>query len=93
MANNAFNLLNASMKHTGCGKRCDAKTMMIKVQARQYASRPSQQLTSKGININVTLLFSREVCKRVAEAHIGERLAARGGDARISGKQALYIWA
>jgi len=52
-----------------------------------------QQLTSKGININVTLLLSQEVCKRVAEAHIGERLAARGGDARISGKQALYIWA
>jgi Transaldolase/Fructose-6-phosphate aldolase len=58
------------------------ENVMIKVPGTAEGIPAFQQLTSEGININVTLLFSQEVYERVAEAHIAglEHLAARGGD-------------
>jgi transaldolase len=67
---------------------------MIKVPGTAEGIPAFQQLISEGININVTLLFSREVYKRVAEAYIAglERLAASGGDvSRIASVASFFI--
>src|SRR5262249_1097582 len=52
-----------------------------------------QQLIGEGININVTLLFSRQVYENIAEAYIAglEQLAARGGDIRKIGSVASFF--
>src|SRR3984893_16132144 len=56
------------------------ENVMIKVPGTAEGIPAFQQLISEGININVTLLFSREVYKRVAEAYIaGLEKAAAGG--------------
>ncbi len=56
--------------------------VMIKVPGTVEGIPAFQQLTSEGININVTLLFSQQVYEQVAEAYVAglEQLAARGGD-------------
>jgi transaldolase len=70
------------------------ENVMIKVPGTTEGLPAFQQLISEGININVTLLFSREVYKQVAEAYIAglEQLAARGGDAsRIASVASFFI--
>jgi transaldolase / glucose-6-phosphate isomerase len=67
---------------------------MIKVPGTVEGIPAFQQLTSEGININVTLLFSQEVYERVAEAYIAglEQLAARGGDvSKIASVASFFI--
>ncbi|HEY1265401.1 MAG TPA: transaldolase [Terriglobales bacterium] len=56
--------------------------VMIKVPGTAQGLPAFQQLTGEGININVTLLFSRQVYEQVAKAYIAglEQLAERGGD-------------
>ena len=56
--------------------------LMIKVPGTAQGIPAFQQLISEGINVNVTLLFSQEVYKQVAEAYIAglEQYAKRGGD-------------
>ena len=56
--------------------------LMIKVPATPEGISAIAQLISKGINVNVTLIFGREIYERVAEAYLMglEQLAARGGD-------------
>lgn len=56
--------------------------LMIKVPATPEGIPAVVQLLSKGINVNVTLIFSQETYARVAEAYLSglEQLAARGGD-------------
>ena len=63
-------------------KTVSRENVMIKVPGTTEGIPAFQQLISEGININVTLLFSQEVYKQVAEAYIAglEQLAARGGD-------------
>ena len=63
-------------------KTVSRENVMIKVPGTAEGIPAFQQLISEGININVTLLFSQEVYKQVAEAYIAglEQLAARGGD-------------
>jgi transaldolase/glucose-6-phosphate isomerase len=63
-------------------KTVSRENVMIKVPGTAQGIPAFQQLISEGININVTLLFSQEVYKRVAEAYIAglEQLAAHGGD-------------
>jgi transaldolase/glucose-6-phosphate isomerase len=58
--------------------------LMIKVPATAEGIPAIRQLISEGINVNVTLLFSRDVFAEVADAYVGglEVLAARGGDVR-----------
>ena len=56
--------------------------VMIKVPATPQGLPAIRRLIGEGININITLLFARQVYEAVAEAYIGglEDLAARGGD-------------
>jgi transaldolase/glucose-6-phosphate isomerase len=52
------------------------------------------QLTADGINVNVTLLFSRARYEQVAEAYFGglERLAAGGGDvSRVASVASFFV--
>jgi transaldolase/glucose-6-phosphate isomerase len=75
-------------------KTVGRENIMIKVPGTTEGIPAFQQLISEGININVTLLFSREVYKRVAEAYIAglEQLAARGGDvSRIASVASFFI--
>jgi transaldolase/glucose-6-phosphate isomerase len=58
------------------------ENVMIKVPATPEGLPAIEQLIGEGINVNVTLLFSRETYERVAYAYIAglERLAAQNGD-------------
>jgi transaldolase / glucose-6-phosphate isomerase len=63
-------------------KTVNRENVMIKVPGTPEGIPAFQQLISEGINVNVTLLFSQEVYKKVAEAYIAglEQMAARGVD-------------
>ena len=68
--------------------------LMLKVPATPEGIPAIERLIGEGININVTLLFSREAYARVAEAYIRglERLAARGGDvSRVASVASFFI--
>jgi transaldolase / glucose-6-phosphate isomerase len=70
------------------------ENVMIKVPGTAEGIPAFQQLISEGININVTLLFSQEVYKRVADAYIAglEQLSARGGDvSKIASVASFFI--
>jgi transaldolase/glucose-6-phosphate isomerase len=65
-------------------KKVDRVNLMIKVPATAEGIPALRQLISEGINVNMTLLFSRDAYEQVAKAYI-EGLAARaaaGGDVR-----------
>jgi transaldolase / glucose-6-phosphate isomerase len=67
---------------------------MIKAPGTAEGIPAFQELIGEGININVTLLFSQEVYKRVAEAYIAglEQLSARGGDvSKIASVASFFI--
>jgi transaldolase/glucose-6-phosphate isomerase len=61
---------------------CARKNLMIKVPATTPGLAAIRQLTSEGINVNITLLFSQKVYEQVAEAYLRglEDLITRGGD-------------
>ncbi len=58
------------------------ENVMIKVPGTPEAVSAIRQLLSEGVNVNVTLLFSREAYARVAEAHLAalDDRAGRGED-------------
>jgi transaldolase / glucose-6-phosphate isomerase len=58
------------------------KNLMVKVPATPEGLPAIEQLTGKGLNINITLLFSQKVYIEVAKAYIAglEKLVADGGD-------------
>src|SRR5579863_9246942 len=58
------------------------KNLMVKVPATPEGLPAIEHLTGKGLNINITLLFSQKVYIEVAKAYIAglERLVADGGD-------------
>ena len=62
----------------------DRPNVMIKVPATPEGIPAIEQLISEGINVNVTLIFSRDVYEQVADAYIRglEWVAAAGGDVR-----------
>jgi transaldolase/glucose-6-phosphate isomerase len=75
-------------------KEVNRENVMIKVPGTAEGIPAFQQLISEGININVTLLFSREVYKKVAEAYIAglENAAANGLDlSRIASVASFFI--
>jgi transaldolase / glucose-6-phosphate isomerase len=75
-------------------KTVGRENVMIKVPGTAEGIPAFQQLISEGININVTLLFSQEVYKRVADAYIAglEQLSARGGDvSKIASVASFFI--
>jgi transaldolase/glucose-6-phosphate isomerase len=56
--------------------------LMIKVPATKAGLPAIRQLIGEGINVNITLLFSRQVYEQVAEAYLAglEYLVSHGGD-------------
>ncbi len=61
-------------------KAVDRPNLMVKVPATDVGYDAIKQLISEGININVTLLFSQEAYRKVAEAFVAglEKRAADG---------------
>ena len=67
---------------------------MIKVPGTTEALPAIRQLLSEGVNVNVTLLFSREAYARVVEAHLSalEDRAARGEDlSRLASVASFFV--
>jgi len=63
-------------------KHVNRKNLMVKVPATAEGLPAIQHLTSEGLSINITLLFSRKVYKQVAEAYLAglEKYVAGGDD-------------
>ena len=74
-------------------KTVGRENLMIKVPGTAEGIPAFQQLISEGININVTLLFSQDVYRRVAEAYIAglEKFAAGGGDVGENGQRRKFL--
>ena len=75
-------------------KAVGRENIMIKVPGTREGIPAFQHLISEGININVTLLFSRQVYEQVAEAYVAgvEQLAAKGGEvAKIASVASFFI--
>ena len=75
-------------------KTVNRENVMIKVPGTAQGIPAFQQLISEGININVTLLFSQDVYKRVAEAYIAalEQAASRGLDlSKIASVASFFV--
>jgi transaldolase/glucose-6-phosphate isomerase len=72
----------------------DRRNLMIKVPATEAGLPAIRALTAKGINVNITLLFGRDIYERVVEAYIAglEAFAASGGDiARIASVASFFV--
>ncbi|HUZ75728.1 MAG TPA: bifunctional transaldolase/phosoglucose isomerase [Stellaceae bacterium] len=67
--------------------------LMIKVPATAAGLPAIRELIGKGINVNVTLLFSQTVYEAVAEAYLAglEALVAAGGDASRTASVASFF--
>ena len=63
-------------------KKVGRDNLMIKVPATPEGIPAIRQLIGQGINVNITLLFSRAVCRQAADAYMDglETLSANGGD-------------
>ena len=75
-------------------KAVSRDNVMIKVPGTAAGLPAIKQLTSEGININVTLLFSQQVYEQVAEAYIAglEQYAAQGGDlSKVASVASFFI--
>jgi len=59
--------------------------IMVKVPGTPEGVAPVRQLTSEGLNINITLLFAQDAYKKVAEAYIDGLEAAQKAGKDISG--------
>src|SRR5258707_7033539 len=75
-------------------KTVNRENLMVKVPATAEGIPAIRQLISEGINVNVTLLFSRDAYEKVARAYI-EGLTARaasGGDvSRIASVASFFV--
>jgi transaldolase/glucose-6-phosphate isomerase len=75
-------------------KTVGRENLMVKVPGTGEGISAIRQLISEGINVNVTLLFSRDTYEKVAEAYI-EGLSARaaaGGDvSRIASVASFFV--
>jgi transaldolase/glucose-6-phosphate isomerase len=72
----------------------DRPNVMIKVPGTPQGLPAIRRLLGEGININITLLFAREVYEAVAEAYIGglEDRAAAGGDvSRMASVASFFV--
>ena len=75
-------------------KAVDRRNVMIKIPATREGIPAIRRLIGEGLNINVTLLFSRAVYETVAEAYIGgleDRLAAGGGISGTASVASFFI--
>ena len=72
----------------------DRPNVMIKVPGTPQGVPAIKQLIGEGINVNVTLLFSVEAYRQVAESHIAglEALKAAGGDvSKVHGVASFFV--
>ncbi len=72
----------------------DRPNLMIKVPGTPAGVPAIEALIGEGINVNVTLLFSLEAYRSVAQAHMCglEAFAAKGGDvARVHGVASFFV--
>ena len=72
----------------------DRENVLIKVPGTPEAVPAIRQLLAEGINVNVTLLFSRAAYVRVAEAHLAALVdrAARGEDlSRLASVASFFV--
>ena len=70
------------------------ENLMIKVPGTPAGIPAIRRLIGEGINVNVTLLFSRAAYERAAEAYVSglEALAARGGNlARVASVASFFV--
>lgn len=70
------------------------ENLMIKVPATRQGLAAIKHLISKGISVNITLLFSQDVYRQVAEAYLSglETLIANGGDpARVGSVASFFV--
>jgi transaldolase / glucose-6-phosphate isomerase len=68
--------------------------VMIKVPATRAGLPAIRQLIGQGVNVNITLLFSRKVYEQVVEAYLAglEQLLARGGDpGRVASVASFFV--
>ncbi len=74
-------------------KRIDRDNVLIKVPATRAGLVAIERLTAEGISVNVTLIFSLERYRTVAEAYLTglERFVADGGDARAVASFASFF--
>src|SRR4029077_2198924 len=75
-------------------KTVGRENLMVKVPATPEGIPAIRQLISEGINVNLTLLFSRDVYEQVAKAYI-EGLTARaaaGGDVSPIARVASFLF-
>ncbi|HMD41050.1 MAG TPA: bifunctional transaldolase/phosoglucose isomerase [Candidatus Acidoferrum sp.] len=75
-------------------KAVDRKNLMVKVPATAEGIPAIRQLISEGINVNVTLLFSRDAYEQVAKAYIAglTARAASGGDiSRVASVASFFV--
>lgn len=75
-------------------KSVNRPNVMIKVPGTAEGLPAIEQLTSEGMNINITLLFAQDVYEKVAEAYIAglEKFAASGGDlSRVASVASFFI--
>ncbi|MFC6476737.1 transaldolase family protein [Pseudomonas asuensis] len=75
-------------------KAVDRPNLMVKVPGTEAGAAAIQQLIAEGINVNVTLLFSRESYRAVAEAYMAglEARAQAGEDiSRIASVASFFI--
>ena len=74
--------------------RVARENIMIKVPATEAGLPAIRQLISEGINVNITLLFSRAVYRDVAEAYLAgmEQFIVKGGDAaRLASVASFFV--
>ncbi len=70
------------------------ENVLIKVPGTPEAVSAIRQLLAEGVNVNVTLLFSRAAYRHVAEAHLAalEERAARGEDlSRVTSVASFFV--
>ncbi len=75
-------------------KSVNRPNVMIKVPGTAEGLPAIEQLTSEGMNINITLLFAQDVYEKVAEAYVAglEKFAASGGDlSRVASVASFFI--
>ena len=72
----------------------DRENVMIKVPGTPEALPAIRRLLSEGVNVNVTLLFSRDAYRAVADAHLAalEERVARGDDVeRVASVASFFV--
>jgi transaldolase/glucose-6-phosphate isomerase len=72
----------------------DRENLMVKVPATPEGIPATRAMIGRGVNVNVTLLFSQEAYERVAEAYVAglEDFRAAGGDvSRVASVASFFI--